>query len=555
MDFLPQDLLQPTVIQTVFVISLVSVIGIYLGRIKVGGISLGITFVFFVGIIAAYLGVTLNPDMLGYAQNFGLILFVYTLGLEVGPGFFSSFKKGGVTLNMLCIALILAGTLMALGLWAVTPLPLSEIMGLLSGAVTNTPMLGAAQQTLLQMDPRSAEAADMAMSCAVAYPMGVVGMIVAIIVLRWIFKKFHKPIENKEDKDTTFIGEYVVSNPAVFEKTIGEVMKLLDVTIVISRIWHDGNVRIPAGSMHLHEGDHLMVVSDRHDTDRITALFGQMVPKDWNSSDIDWNAIDREVVCREIYVTEDKLNGVRLGSLKLRNAYGINITRVNRAGIMLVASRDLILQLGDKLTIVGDAKAIDNVANLLGNHESQLDTPNLPVLFIGLALGVLAGAIGFSIPGMSMPVRLGIAGGPILVGILLGAFGPRFHLTTYTTHSASLILRQFGIITYLAGLGLSSGAGFFDKVLTLDGLVWLAMGFIMAVVPVLLVGVIAMKRYKLDFTHCVGMLCGTMANPMALTYAETTGIGEEAPVAYATVYPVTMFLRVIIAQIVMVMFC
>ncbi|MCF0168232.1 MAG: transporter, partial [Bacteroidales bacterium] len=367
MNFLPQDLLQPTVIQTIFVISLVSVLGIYLGRIKIKGISLGITFVFFVGIVASYFGVSLNPDMLGYAQSFGLILFVYTLGLEVGPGFFSSFKKGGVTLNMLSICLIFATTLLALGIWALTPMTLSEMMGLLCGAVTNTPMLGAAQQTLTEVNPDAGKAAaEMAMSCAVAYPMGVIGMIIAVLVLRRVFKHYHKPIENKEDKDNTFNGEYIVSNPAVFERTIGEVMKLLDVTVVISRIWHEGVVRIPSSGIHLHQGDHLMVVSDRQDTDRITALFGQMVPKDWNDSEIDWNAIDREVVCKDIYVTEDKLNGVRLGSLKLRNAYGINITRVNRAGIMLVASRDLILQLGDKLTVVGDAEAIDNVALLLG---------------------------------------------------------------------------------------------------------------------------------------------------------------------------------------------
>ena len=554
MDFLKEILFEPTVIQAVIVLSIVCAIGLYLGKLKFFGISLGVTFVFFTGILAGHFGLRLNKDMLDFAQNFGLIIFVYTLGLQVGPGFFSSLKKGGVKLNLLSLSLVFLGLTVTLVLHWTLKAPLSDMMGLLSGAVTNTPMLGAAQQALLQIRPEDSEGvARMALACAVAYPLGVVGMIVAIIFLRKMFARdLGKPAHEAMDK--TYVGEYHVSNPAVFGKTIKEIMHPLDMHFVISRSWHDGKVSIPTSETKIQKNDHLLIISGKGDVDSIKTIFGEQEDTDWNRPDIDWNAIDSLLVSKHVLVTNVKMDGVKLGSLRLRNAYGINITRVNRAGINLVASPSLRLQTGDKLTIVGEAKAIDNCGKILGNEAKELDNPNLIAIFIGLTLGLLLGSIPIMIPGMSMPIKLGLAGGPIIMGILIGAFGPRFHLTTYTTQSANLMMRQFGITTYLAGLGLASGEHFFETVFCREGLLWVVLGFAMALVPVMIIGTIAGKFFKVDYAHNVGMLCGCMANPMALNYANTTVKGDEPSVAYATVYPLAIFLRVITAQLILLVF-
>ena len=553
MDYIQEILFEPSVIQAVIVLSLICATGLYLGRIRILGISLGVTFVFFVGILAGHLGLKINKDMLDFAQNFGLIIFVYTLGLQVGPGFFSSLKKGGVKLNLLSLSLVALGLIFILVLNWTTRMPLSDLMGLLSGSVTNTPMLGAAQQALLQMHPDGGEnVTRMALACAVAYPLGVIGVILAIIVLKRMFAKdSERSIKNAEDK--TYVGEYHVSNPAVFGKTIKEIMLPLDMHFVISRIWHDGKVSIPASDTRIQKNDHLLIISGKSEVDSIMTIFGEQENIDWNRPDIDWNAIDSLLVSRHVLVTNSKMDGVKLGSLRLRNAYGINITRVNRAGINLVASPALRLQSGDRLTIVGETAAVENVGKILGNEEKRLNEPNLIAMFIGLAIGVILGSIPWSVPGMSMPIKLGIAGGPIIIGILMGAFGPRFHLTTYTTQSANLMLREFGLVTYLAGLGLDAGEHFFETVFCMDGLIWIGLAFAMAVIPTLAVGIIAQKFLKTDYASNVGMLCGSMANPMALNYASTTVDNDEPAVSYATAYPLAMFARVIIAQLVILL--
>ena len=555
MNWLQEAFLEPTMVQAVIIISLVSALGLYLGRIKIFGISLGITFVFFAGIFAGHLGIVVNKDMLYFAQSFGLILFVYALGLQVGPGFFSSLKKGGVAMNMMGLGVILLGLIMTVSLHWVTGVSLSNMVGLLCGAVTNTPALGAAQQALLQIDPANTKGVtDMALACAVAYPLGVVGVILAIIILRALFAD-KKQKDLKEQRDTTtYVAEFHVSNPAIYEKSIKDVMKLTDKHFVISRVWRNGKVSIPTSDTLLHEHDHLLIISVKSDVENIKVLFGEQENVDWNKADIDWNAIDSQLISRRIAVTRNRVNGVKLGSLRLRNLYGINITRVNRAGIDLLASPDLRLQIGDRLTIVGEANSVNTVGKILGDEIKRLNNPNLLAVFIGISLGMLLGALPITLPGMSTPVKLGIAGGPIIVGILMGAFGPRFHLTTYTTMSANLMLRQLGIIIYLAGLGIDSGVHFFETVFRAEGLLWIGLGFLLTIVPVLIVGFIASQFFKLDYAHNVGLLCGSMANPMALSYANTTVDGDEPSVSYATVYPLSMFIRVISAQLVLMLF-
>ena len=555
MNWLQEAFLEPTMVQAVIIISLVSALGLYLGRIKIFGISLGITFVFFAGIFAGHLGIVVNKDMLYFAQSFGLILFVYALGLQVGPGFFSSLKKGGVAMNMMGLGVILLGLIMTVSLHWVTGVSLSNMVGLLCGAVTNTPALGAAQQALLQIDPANTKGVtDMALACAVAYPLGVVGVILAIIILRALFAD-KKQKDLKEQRDTTtYVAEFHVSNPAIYEKSIKDVMKLTDKHFVISRVWRNGKVSIPTSDTLLHEHDHLLIISVKSDVENIKVLFGEQENVDWNKADIDWNAIDSQLISRRIAVTRNRVNGVKLGSLRLRNLYGINITRVNRAGIDLLASPDLRLQIGDRLTIVGEANSVNTVGKILGDEIKRLNNPNLLAVFIGISLGMLLGALPITLPGMSTPVKLGIAGGPIIVGILMGAFGPRFHLTTYTTMSANLMLRQLGIIIYLAGLGIDSGVHFFETVFRAEGLLWIGLGFLLTIVPVLIVGFISSQFFKLDYGHNVGMLCGSMANPMALSYANTTVDGDEPSVSYATVYPLSMFIRVISAQLVLMLF-
>lgn len=555
MDWFINLFTEQTFIQAILLLSLICSVGLALGNMRIGGVSLGATFVFFAGIMAGHFGLTVNADMLSVLQNFGLILFIYSLGIQVGPGFFSSFKKGGVKLNILAVSVLILGTIMMLCMTWMTGIPLPEMMGLFSGAVTNTPMLGAAQQALLQIDPEAVETANnMAIGCAVGYPFGLIGVILCVVVLKLVFLPKNQKKATASATDNTFITEYQISNPDIFGKSIREIRESSGCQFVISRVWKMGQLIIPTGETILEKDEHVLVISGKKDVGHMKELFGHKENVDWNKKGIDWNAIDSQLVSRKILVTKPDLNGVKLGKLRLRNSYGINITRVNRAGIDLLPSRSLRLQMGDRLTVVGEARSVENVCSILGNEAKQLRNPNLVTIFIGIALGLILGSIPFAFPGMGMPVKLGIAGGPIIVGLLMGAFGPRLHLTTYTTQSANLMLRQLGITMYLAGLGLSAGAGFFETVLTAEGLKWIIISFLLAVVPVLVVGFAASRFFKMDYAHNVGMLCASMANPIALNYANTTVDGDEPSVAYATVYPFSIFLRVISAQIIMLIF-
>ena len=563
MDWLTGLFTNQTFIQAILVLSLICAIGLICSRITVKGVSLGITFIFFAGIIAGHFGLTIDPQMLALAQNFGLILFVYALGLQVGPSFFPSLKKGGIKLNLLGLGVLVLGAVMAVVVSMLTDIPLPTSVGLLTGATTNTPMLGAAQQSLLEVHPdATATSNEMAMACAVGYPFGVIGVILCVVILKLIF---HKPGSNaKEQHDNqTFVSEFRISNPAIYGKAIKDIMKDVSIRLVVSRVWkfngnneddaNDGTVIIPNGDTILEKGEHVLVMTKETETGIAEKLFGETVHKDWNKKDIDWNHLDSTLVSRHVLVTQAHMNGAKLGDLHLRNAYGINITRVNRAGIDILPSSGLHLQIGDKLTIVGKEVAIDRVAEVLGNQEKELRNPNLFSIFIGLILGLLLGSIPFAIPGMSIPVKLGIAGGPIIVGILMGAYGSRMHLTTYTTRSANLMLRQMGLTIYLAGLGLSAGPGFFETVFQPEGLLWILLSFLMAIVPVLIMGFIATKFCKTSYASNIGMLCGAMANPIALNYALSTVEDDEPSVAYATVYPVEMFLHVITAQMIMLL--
>ena len=536
------------------ILSLICATGLALGKIKIFGVSLGVTFVFFAGIIAGHFGITIQPEMLSLAQNFGLIIYIYSLGLQVGPGFFSSFKHGGIKLNLLALLLLLVGSLTAIILFWTTDLSVSDTVGLLSGAVTNTPMLGAGQQALMQVDPENIEGANrMAMACAVAYPFGLIGLIITVILLRKILAPKNAAPAHNPSADNTFIAEYQISNPAIFGKSIMEVRQNAECPFVISRVWKAGKLIIPTSETILEKDEHILVISGKKDVERIRTIFGHQENIDWNKKDIDWNAIDSQLVSSKVLVTKPEHNGVKLGDMRLRNSYGINITRVNRAGIDLLPSRNLRLQLGDKLTVVGEARSIENVSKILGNESKRLTNPNLTSIFIGIILGLILGSIPIALPGISTPIKLGIAGGPIIIGILMGSFGPRFHITTYTTRSANLMLRQLGLTIYLAGLGLSAGAGFFATVFTMEGLIWVVSSIALAVVPVLIVAFLAAKVFKLDYVENMGMICGSMANPFALEYASLGEDGEDPAVAYATVYPASIFLRVISAQIIVLL--
>ena len=547
MDYLHTLFIEHSALQAIIVISLISAIGLMLGRIRVFGISLGITFVFFTGILAGHFGLTIDGQMLFYAETFGLVLFVYALGLQVGPGFFSSMRSEGAKLLLPAIGVLLTGTLLAVGLSFATNVAISDMSGILCGATTNTPALAAAQQTLKQLGIDSSGAA---LICALTYPLGVVGVIFAMIFLRKVFvKPSDLPQPDSKHKKNVFIASYCVTNPEIFGKTISEVHDKHS-HFVISRMWHDGHVLIPMPDRVLQENDVLLVITKPEETEALRQIFGKQEQKDWNADNIDWNKIDSELTSQRIIVTRPEINGKKLSALRLRNNYGINISRVYRSEVQLLATPDLVLQLGDRLTVVGETADIKRVEKILGNAVKSLNEPNLVSVFIGMILGLMVGCIPLAIPGISVPVKLGLAGGPIIVGILIGTFGPRLHMVTYTTQSANMMLRAIGLNLYLACLGLDAGAHFFETIVRPEGIMWLALGLLITFVPVVLIGIFALRVMKLDFGSITGLLCGSMANPMALTYANESIEGDNPSVAYATVYPVCMFLRVIIIQLV-----
>lgn len=553
MEWINSIFFEHSALQAIIILSLTTAIGISLGKIRIGGISLGVTFVFFMGIVAGHLGISLNPDMLNYAESFGLVLFVYSLGLQVGPGFFSAFRKEGIQLNLLGLIVILLGTAMAIIISYASQIPLKDMIGVLCGATTNTPALGAAQQTLKQLGQ---EASSAALSCAVTYPLGVVGVILAIIVIKkLIVRPQDMDIKQEDDPNHTYIAAFQVHNPGIYGKKIETLANDSHTKFVISRLWRNGKVTIPSRETILMENDRILVVTIEKDMPILTMLFGEQENRDWNKEDIDWNSIDRELVSSYIVVTRPEINGRRLGSLRLRNAYDINVSRVLRSGVKLLATPDLVLQLGDRLTVVGDAAAIKQVEKIVGNTITSLKEPNLAAIFIGIVMGLILGAIPISIPGIDTPVKLGLAGGPIVVGILVGCFGPRLHMRIYTTRSANLMLRAIGLSLYLACLGIDAGAHFFETVMRPEGAAWIGIGFAITLIPVILVGWIALRFSKMDFRTTCGMLCGSMANPMALSYVNDTYQGSnQASVSYATVYPLAMFIRVILAQIILMIF-
>lgn len=535
-------------VQTVVLLALIVSIGLALGKLRIRGISLGVAFVFFIGIVAGSLDFSADEDMISFAETFGLSLFVYALGLHVGPNFIGMMRHDGVRLNLWGLGIILLGTFMALALCVVLPIGVPDMVGILCGATTNTPALGAAQQALTNAHMPSSGAA---LGCAVTYPLGVVGVIFAMILLRKFVAKpsdlTHKP---STDEDNTYIGQFAVINPAITNKTIAEISLMTKRHFIISRIWRDGKVIVPLASTVMQIGDNVMVVTNRDEVPAMDILFGKHVEKDWNRDKIDWNAIDSTLESRVIVVTRTRLNGKTLGSLHMRQSYGVNVSRVMRGDIKLLATDDLHLQYGDYVTVVGTPSSIDNAEAFLGNAVQGLNEPNLGAIFFGLLIGMALGMIPINIPGMSAPVKLGIAGGPIIAGIVIGALGSRVHFISYTTRSASLMLRKLGLSLYLACLGLVAGTDFLATIIRPEGVLWVAVGFALTVIPLLIVGAIALKTGKFDFGSICGLLCGAMANPMALSYGNDTIKNDRAAVAYTSVYPLGMFIRVIIAQII-----
>lgn len=550
MNWLMNALITPSPIQAVIVICLISALGLGLSKLRFKGISLGVTYVFFFGILAGAVGLQVDSQMLAYAESFGLILFVYTLGLQVGPGFMSTFRKGGTTLNLLALGVVALGTVIALVAGATGLLPLQDMMGVLCGATTNTPALGAAQQTLKQL---GLPASGAALSCAVTYAFGMVGVILALLPVKgWLSR--HEKAKDDGNDDEAFIASFVVCNPAVFGHTLGQLSGMDEGKFVVSRLWRDGKVILPNAHTVLEQNDRLLVITQARQVDQLTIYFGQRDERNWNTGDVDWNALDSKLISQRILITRPNINGRHLGDLQLRNRYGVNVSRVQRSGIQLVATPNLTLRMGDRVTVVGEAESIKHVATELGNVVRRLDEPNMVTIFIGIVLGLLLGSIPMFVPGIKFPVTLGLAGGPIVMGILIGAFGPRFHMVAYTTTSANLMLRSMGLSTYLACLGLDAGKDFVATVMQPQALWWIGIALVITLVPVMVMSVVSVLFSKRSYATTAGMLCGAMANPIALQYVNDSLPGnDKASVAYATVYPLGMFLRVIIAQLIVML--
>ena len=534
-------------IQTIVVVSLIIAGGLAFGKIKIMGVSLGISFVFFVGILAGHMGFSVDSVVLDYVETFGLSMFVYCLGLHVGPNFFGSLRHEGMQQNVWSLIIIIIGTLFSLLLIPLTGINLPNMVGILCGATTNTPALGAATQALEHVGLPSG---TVALATAVTYPLGVLGVIIAMVILRkCCVKPEHLTPPSNDNHDHTYIAQFEVVNPAVGHKRIADISHMTHLKFIISRIWRNSQVILPTGDTVLEPNDSLLVVTNREDEPAMEMLFGRRVNKDWNKDAIDWNHIDTQLESRILVLTRGELNGKRLGDLHLRNSYHVNVSRVIRGDLKLLATRDLRLQYGDRITVVGQHEDINHVETYFGNSIRVLNEPNIGSIFIGIIVGLAIGIIPIQLPGMESSVRLGIAGGPIIMGIIVGALGPKLKLNSYTTVSASLMLRKLGLSLYLACLGLDAGKHFFSTVVQPQGLIWVGVGFLVTVVPLLVVGLIALRLRKFDFGTLCGILCGSMANPMALGYANDTIQGDSPSISYASVYPLGMFLRVIIAQV------
>lgn len=542
---------------SILLLSFVIAAGIQLGKIKVFGVSLGITLVLFVGIILGHFGFTINHNVIHFFKEFGLILFVYSVGMQVGPGFFSSFKQGGITLNMLACGIVFLGVLTAVILHYATGIPMPTMVGILSGAVTNTPGLGAAQQAFSDMHGVSDN--TIALGYAVAYPLGVIGIILSIILIKYIFRvSFDKENEQLNSEDSSHTNEakpisLIVKNPAIFNKTVAELSNLLEHRdFVISRVWRDSNKQIEIASANtvLQENDKVFVITTETDAETIKTFIGEEIDMERKQ----WIRMESQFINRRILITKPELNGKRLGQLKLRKLYGINITRINRAGVDLVAKPGLTLQVGDRVNVVGTETAVSNVEKALGNSMKRLNEPNLITIFVGIALGIVLGSIPISFPGIPQPVKLGLAGGPLVVAILISRFGYHYKLITYTTQSANLMLREIGITLFLACVGISAGDGFVDTIVNNGGFAWIGYGFIITFVPLMIIGCIGRYFCKVNYFTLMGLIAGSTTDPPALAYSNATA-GNDAPsVGYATVYPLTMFLRVLTAQLLILFF-
>lgn len=555
------DLLSPgsvSLASTILLYSFVIFAGIYLGKIKIFGVSLGVTFVLFVGILMGHLGYGVNDNTLHFLREFGLILFIFSIGMQVGPGFFSSFKEGGVRMNGLAMLGILLNVVVMFAIYFLQGdggANIYQLTGIMSGAVTNTPGLGAAQQALLQVHPEDYSLSqEMSMGYAAAYPLGVVGIILTMILLKKIFRiDVNKEISEIED-DTRqsllapHMVTYRLTNDLVAGLSIRKLHTLISTNFVVSRVEHpDGQVIIPTADTALNLDDLVLVVCSVQDEEVFNRFLGPKVDKVWEME-------KGPIVSRRILVTKTEYNGVKLGSLHMRTAYNLNVTRVNRAGVDLLATPNLRLQMGDRITVVGKLEDINNVASKLGNSMKRLNEPNLITMFVGIFLGIIVGSIPLQFPGMSVPMKLGLAGGPLVVAILISAYGTKFHMVTYTNSSANLLLREIGICLFLASVGIAAGKDFVETVFNVQGAWWVLYGFLITVIPLITVGFIARAKYKMNYLHIIGMLSGNYTDPPALAYANKVANNDSPAVAYSTVYPLTMFMRVIVAQIIILCF-
>ena len=538
------------VAHSVLILSLVITLGIALGKIKVAGVSLGVTWILFVGIVFGHFNMNLNEHLLHFLKEFGLILFVYSIGLQVGPGFFSAFKKGGFTLNGVAMIVVFTGVVMAIVLHFVTGTPITTMVGILSGAVTNTPGLGAAQQA--NSDLNGVDAPEIALGYAVAYPLGVIGCILSLLALKYLLRVKTAQEEAEAEQGMGHIQELTVRpvtleihNGSVNGKTLREIHPLVKRCFVVSYICRadgDGEIEMAGADTVLHLNDKILVVSTPIDVEAITVFFGKQV-------DMVWEKPDSKYISRRILITKSELNGKMLSQLKIRQNFGANITRVNRSGVDLVASPGLQLQMGDRVTVVGSELAVSHAEKVLGNSLKRLNHPNLIPIFLGIALGCILGSIPFVFPGIPQPVKLGLAGGPLIVSILISRFGPQYKLITYTTMSANLMVREIGISLFLACVGLGAGEGFVDTIIHGGGYVWIAYGAIITVVPLFVAGLIGRYALKLNYYTLIGVLSGATTNPPALAYSNDQTSCDAPSVGYATVYPLTMFLRVLTAQL------
>ena len=537
-----------SIAHTVFTLAITIAIGIALGKIKIAGISLGITWILFVGIALSSFGMQIDPTIIAFVKEFGLILFVYSVGMQVGPSFFSSFKQGGMRLVGIATAIVLGGVLTAYIIHLVTGTPIPTMVGVLSGAVTNTPGLGAAQQAYA--DSTGLTDPTIAMGYAVAYPLGVVGIIISIVLLRAIFRiKLDKEKEALESANESKYAAKIsieLTNTNLFGRSVQETRGLINRSFVVSRICRaNGTIEIANANTVLAENDKMLIICASEDVEAIEMMLGHQI----NMQHSDWLNLDQQFISRRIIITQSHINGKTIGELRLRSSYAVNVTRVNRSGVDLIPEHNLELQIGDRLTVVGSEMAIDAVAKALGNSMRRLREPNLISIFLGIFLGVLVGSIPIAIPGMPQAVKLGLAGGPLIVAILISRFGAHYHLVTYTTMSANLMLREVGISLFLAAVGISAGEGFIDTVVNQGGYMWVLYGIIITMLPILLVGIFARKVFKLNYFTLMGVVAGSMTNPPALAYSNATAGNDVPAVSYATVYPFMMFLRVLTAQL------